>query len=90
MNAVGTSRRSARGKSKTSVSNSSPLVWWRSVSAPDFHSSAIDVMRRTIANIEMLHEPQWRKAVTGDAASAFNLALSIDPKGPEQAKLNSR
>ncbi|MDN4987102.1 hypothetical protein QY049_28465 [Bradyrhizobium sp. WYCCWR 13022] len=89
MNAGSTPRRSARGnKPKTGVPKSLPLIWWRSVPASDFHSSAIDVMRGTIANIEMLHEPRWRKAVAGDAASAFNLALSIDPTGLGQSKLN--
>lgn len=87
MSANDTPRRNSSGKTRAGKA-SSPLVWWRSVPAPDFHSSAIDVMRGAIANIEMLHEPRWRKAVAGDAANAFNLALSIDPIGPGQSKLN--
>lgn len=83
-----TRSRKARAKSKADGAKSSPLVWWRSLSAPDFHSSTIDAMRSTIANVEMLHEPRWRAAVAGDATSAFNLALSIDPQGPSQSKLD--
>lgn len=88
MNAGITSGRKAPGKSKVSGMESSPLVWWRSLSAPDFCPSAIDAMRAAIANIEMLHEPRWREAVAGDAKSAFNLVLSIDPEGPCQSRFN--
>ncbi|MGO4510166.1 hypothetical protein AB4Z51_24430 [Bradyrhizobium sp. 2TAF36] len=87
MNANSRPRRNSRGKTKAGRA-SSPLVWWRSVPAPDFHRSAIDVMRGSIANIEMLHEPRWREAVAGHAASAFNLVLSIDALGPCQSKLD--
>lgn len=88
MNPGSTPCRNAHSKSKGDGARSSPLVWWRSVPAPDFDSSAIATMRDAIANIEMLHEPRWRKAVAGDATSAFNLVLAIDPLGPCRSKLD--
>lgn len=80
--------RNARSAPKASALKSSPLVWWRAVSASGFQPSAIEAMRHAIANIEMLREPRWREAAAGDAVSASNLVLSIDALGPCQSKLD--
>ncbi|WP_375157798.1 hypothetical protein [Bradyrhizobium sp. RDT46] len=87
MNEGITRRRRAHRKSSVGRAKSS-LAWWRSMAAPDFGPAAIDAMRGTIAKIAMLHERRWRDAVAGDATSAFEIALSMDPAGPCHSRLD--
>lgn len=45
-------------------------------------------MLATIRKTEILREPRWRRAVAGDAASAINIVLAIDPHGPDNLRLD--
>lgn len=55
----------------------SPITWWRSIAAPNFHLMALGAMRAAVEKVEMLGEPRWRAAIAGDATAAIGLALEM-------------
>lgn len=68
------------GPHEAPASRRSSLLWWRCVRAENFHEMALRDMRLSIAKVELFSEPRWQKAVTGDAAAAIGIALSMRPE----------
>jgi hypothetical protein len=70
-------RRAGQGSHEAAASRRSPILWWRSVRAENFHEMALRDMRLAIAKVELFGEPRWREAAAGDAAAAIGIVLSI-------------
>ncbi len=76
---VNANRRSAMASNKVPVApGRSPVTWWRSIAAPNFHVMVLGAMQAAVERVEMLDEPLWREAVAGDATAAAAMALLID------------
>ena len=69
--------RKPKPKINSIATASSPIRWWRSIAAPNFHAAALGAMRFAVERIEMVGEPRWRAAVAGDAAAAIGMALAL-------------
>jgi hypothetical protein len=86
---VSTNRRSAITANGVSVApGCSPTRWWRGIAAPNFHVMALGAMQAAIEKVEMLGEPRWRDAVTGDAAAAVGMAILFDRQKATPGKLD--
>ena len=50
--------------------------WWRLTPATAFDVVALREMRASLLKIDMLGEPRWKDATTGDAPAAIHIAHS--------------
>ena len=86
---VSTKKRGAASPNNVPVTpGCSPVTWWRSIAAPNFHVMALGAMQAAIEKVEMLGEPRWRDAVAGDAAAAIGMALLFDRQKASSGKFD--
>jgi hypothetical protein len=57
-----------------------PLTWWRTMRAEAHDDSTSALMREALSTIAIIGEPRWRQAMTGDAAAAIGLVMSMTPR----------
>jgi hypothetical protein len=60
--------------------------WWRLTPATAFDAIALREMRAALSKINMLGEPRWKDAATGDAAASIHIALSMRRKKSAEAR----
>jgi hypothetical protein len=60
--------------------------WWRLTSATTFDQIALREMRSSLSKIDMLGEPRWKDAATGDAAASIHIALCMRPEDSAEAR----
>lgn len=52
-----------------------PLQWWRNLPALAYTAEHLKVLRKAIAGFDIIGEPHWSAAATGDPAAAVGVAL---------------
>ena len=52
-----------------------PLRWWRQLPAPAFTAVHVAVLRRAVAGIYIIGEPDWPAAAKGNPAAAVGVVL---------------
>ncbi len=60
--------------------------WWRLTPATAFDVVALREMRASLLKIDMLGEPRWKDAATGDAPAAIQIALSVSAEDSAEAR----
>ena len=62
--------------------------WWRLTPAIAFDAIALREMRAALSKIDMLGEPRWKDAATGDAAASIHIALGLSPEESAEARFD--
>lgn len=65
-----------------------PTRWWRYHPATDFGAMEVAIVRVCIAKVEILGEPRWKAALSGDAASAIGMTLAMRSEQPTLPKFD--
>jgi hypothetical protein len=60
--------------------------WWRLTPATAFDVVALREMRASLSKIDMLGEPRWKDAATGDAPASIHIALSTSAEESTEAR----
>jgi hypothetical protein len=60
--------------------------WWRLTPATAFDVVALGEMRALLSKIDMLGEPRWKDAATGDAPASIHIALSTSAEESAEAR----
>jgi hypothetical protein len=61
---------------------------WRLMPATAFGTMALREMQASLSKIDMLGEPRWKDAATGDAAASIHIALSLSPAASAEARFD--
>jgi hypothetical protein len=56
-----------------------PVQWWRFMSAASLDEVALRKMRASLSKIDVLGEPRWKDAASGDASASIRIALGMLP-----------
>jgi hypothetical protein len=60
--------------------------WWRLTPATAFDAVALREMRASLSKIDMLGEPRWNDAATGDAPASIHISLSMSAEESAEAR----